>query len=413
MATAAAVFFGLVCSALGDNWPAWRGPDGQGRSAEKNLPLKWSDTENVKWKVALPAGCNSTPIIWGDKVFITQMSKDKAARSLWCLARTDGKILWQKDVSYADKETTHGTNPYCSASPVTDGERIVVSHGSVGLFCYDLAGKELWKRDLGKFEHIWGNAASPILYGDLVILWCGPGERQFLLAVNKKTGETVWQQDEPGGLFGKETKDWIGSWSTPLVVKIGDQDQLLLSVPNKLKSFDPKTGKELWASDGGLGKLVYTSPLFADGIAVSLGGPSGQVAVKVGGKGNVTKDSFKFAKGSNWRVGSGVIVGDHVYHMEGNGQPRCWELKTGKDVWDAPDRPTSSGVWGSTVYGDGRVYVTDQDGNTHVFAASPKYELLATNRLGKGERVNASIAISHGDLYIRTYKHLWCIGAKQ
>jgi outer membrane protein assembly factor BamB len=413
MVTTTAIFFALTLSAFGENWPAWRGPDGQGRSAEKNLPLKWDGMENVRWKVPLPAGGNSTPIIWGDKVFLTQMSKDRTVRSLWCLARSDGKLLWQKDVAYADKETTHSTNPYCSASPVTDGERIVVSHGSAGLFCYDLAGNELWKRDLGKFEHIWGNAASPILHGDLAILWCGPGERQFLLAVNKKTGETVWQHDEPGGKFGKTNADWIGSWSTPLVVKIGDQEQLVLSVPNKLKAFDPKTGKELWSSDGGLGKLVYTSPLFADGIAVSLGGPSGHVAVKVGGMGDVTKASFKFTKGSNWRVGSGVIVGDHVYHMEGNGLPRCWELKTGKDVWDVKDRPNGVTCWGSMVYGDGKLYVTDQNGDTFVFAASPKYELLATNSLGKGERVNASIAIAGGDLYIRTYKHLWCIGIKK
>jgi hypothetical protein len=366
----------------------------------------------VKWKVPLPAGGNSTPIIWGDRVFLTQANKNGAVRSLWCLARADGKRLWQKDVPYADKETTHGTNPYCSASPVTDGERVIVSHGSAGLFCYDLTGKELWKKDLGKFEHIWGNAASPILHGDLVILWCGPGERQFLLAVNKKTGETVWLHDEPGGKCGKTTADWVGSWSTPLAVKIGDQDQLLLSVPQKLKAFDPRSGKELWSADGGLGKLVYTSPLFADGIAVSLGGPSGQVAVKVGGTGDVTKDSFKFSKGSNWRVGSGVIIDGHVYHMEGNGLPRCWELKTGKDVWDVKERPSGAGCWGSMVFGDGRLYVADQNGDTFVFAASPKYQLLATNRLGKGERINASIAISNGDLYIRTYKNLWCIGAR-
>lgn len=393
---------------VADDWPAWRGPDGQGISAEKNLPLTWSATENVKWKVPLPAGGNSTPIIWRDKVFLTQANKNGAVRSLMCLARADGRVLWQKDVAHPDKETTHGTNPYCSASPVTDGERVIVSHGSAGLFCYDLSGQELWKKDLGKFEHIWGNAASPILYGDLAILWCGPGERQFLLAVNKKTGESVWEHQEPGGKFGTTNADWHGSWSTPLVVKIGTQDQLLLSVPLKLKSFEPKTGKELWSSDG-LGRLVYTSPLYADGVAVSLGGPSGQVAVKVGGTGDVTKDSFRFTRGSNWRVGSGVIVGDHVYHLEGNGVPRCWELKTGKDIWEVEQRPSSGGCWGSMVYGDGRLYVINQNGDTLVFAASPKYELLATNRLGPGERSNSSIAISQGALFIRTYKHLWCI----
>jgi outer membrane protein assembly factor BamB len=411
LGTVLAVLVGSAMVTAAD-WPAWRGPDGQGRSAEKNLPLTWSDTENVRWKVPLPAGGNSTPIIWGDRVFLTQASKDGSVRSLMCLARADGKLLWQKDVEYAEKETTHKTNPYCSASPVTDGERVVVSHGSAGMYCYDFTGRELWKVDVGKLEHIWGNAASPIIHGELAILWCGPGERQFLLAVDRKTGKEVWRHEEAGGLFGTGgSKEWVGSWSTPLVVKIGEQDQLLLSMPFKLKSFDPTTGKEIWSS-GGLGKLVYTSPLFADGLAVSLGGPSGQVAVKVGGTGDVTKESFSFKRGSAWRVGSGVIVGDHVYHVEGNGTPRCWELKTGKDVWEVETRPGTGGCWGSTVYGDGRVYVTNQNGDTLVFAADPKYQLLATNRLGKGEHTNSSIAIAHGDLFIRTYKHLWCIGKK-
>src|SRR5207245_6056655 len=127
---------------------------------------------------------------------------------------------------------THPTNPFCSASPVTDGERVIVSHGSAGMFCYDMDGKEQWKKDLGKLEFIWGNAASPILHGDLAILWCGPGERQFLLAVNKKTGETVWEHSIPGGDYGTAGGDkWLGSWSTPLIVKVGKRDERILAVP--------------------------------------------------------------------------------------------------------------------------------------------------------------------------------------
>src|SRR5262249_28151873 len=141
-------------------------------------------------------------------------------RSLLCLERASGKLLWQKDVIYEDLEATHPTNPFCSASPATDGERVVVSFGSPGMYCSDFAGKELWKKNLGKLEHVWGNASSPILHGDLAILWCGPGERQFLLAVNKKTGEQVWKHDEPGGSDGMKNKSWIGSWSTPIVVRV-------------------------------------------------------------------------------------------------------------------------------------------------------------------------------------------------
>ncbi len=416
----------LVAAALADNWPAWRGPTGQGHCAEKGLPLKWSTTENVRWKVKLPDTGNSTPVIWGDRVFVTQAS-DKTLwppkggnggaaaarkRSLMCFARADGKLLWQKDVIYPEIEYTHPTNPFCSASPATDGERVVVSFGSTGMYCYGLDGKELWKKDLGKFEHIWGNASSPVLYGDLAILWCGPGERQFLLAVNKRTGEEVWRHNEPGGASGLNKGKWVGSWSTPLIVPVNGQDQLLLSAAKLFKGFDPKTGKELW-SCAGLGDLVYTSPLYVNGIAVAMSGYGGPaLAVKLGGKGDITKDRlWHHAKGNPQRIGSGVIVGDHVYIVEASGAPHCFDLKTGKEVWKGQVAKRPGGAsWSSMVHADGRLYVTDRDGTTLVFAASPKYQLLAANRLG--EHVDASIAVSDGELFIRTYENLWCIGPK-
>ncbi len=410
---------------LAGNWPAWRGPDGQGHSPEKDLPLTWSATENVRWKIPLPDEGNSTPIVWGDRIFLTQAS-DKtqwppasnagpavaAKRSLMCLQRSDGKLLWENTVPYPEKESTHGTNPFCSASPVTDGERVIVSHGSAGMFCYDFDGKELWKKEVGKLEHIWGNASSPILYGDLVILWCGPGERQFLLAVDRKDGKDVWRYDEAGGKSGaKGNSEWIGSWSTPIIVKVGDHDELILSVPNKVKGFDPKSGKELWSCDG-LGKLVYTSPLYADGVVVAMSGFHGPaLAVKLGGTGDITKERlWHHAKGVPQRIGSGVIVGEHVYILNADGSAYCLELRTGKEVWQMEKRIGGSS-WGSMVAAGGRLYVTNQNGDTIVLAAAPKFEQLAFNRLG--EHTNASIAVSDGELFIRTFKHLWCIGGKR
>jgi outer membrane protein assembly factor BamB len=411
--------FTFAAAGLAENWPAWRGVDGQGQSAEKGLPLTWSAKENVRWKVALPDEGSSTPVVWGNRVFLTQASertKPKGGggpaaakkRSLMCFDRADGKLQWQKDVTYPEPEATHPTNPYCSASPATDGERIVVSFGSAGMYCYDFAGKELWKKELGKLEHIWGNASSPILYGELAILWAGPGERQFLLAVNKKTGEKVWQHDEPGGADGMKKGAWIGSWSTPIITKVDGKDQLILGMPKKLKGFDPHTGKELWVCNG-LGNLVYTSPLAADGIAVSMSGFHGPAfAVKLGGTGDITKDRLWLQEKKNpQRIGSGVLIGEHIYMLEENGTPHCFEVKTGKEIWNAGDRP-GEGAWGSMVYADGKLYVTGRGGATMVFAAGPKYELLATNRLG--DHTDASIAISNGDLFIRTYKNLWCIG---
>ena len=173
-----AVALPTALPAAAADWPAWRGPTGQGLSDEKGLPLTWSATENVRWKVPLADPGNSTPVVWGEKIFLTQANKGGTVRSLLCFARADGKLLWQKDVTYPANERAYNPTWYANASPATDGERVVVSFGSAGLFCYDLAGKELWKRtDLGKWEHTFGNSASPVLYGDLVIQWCGPNEK--------------------------------------------------------------------------------------------------------------------------------------------------------------------------------------------------------------------------------------------
>lgn len=414
-----------TASALADEWPSWRGPTGVGSSAEKSLPLKWSATENVRWKVKLPSAGNSTPIIWGDRVFITQANDVTMwpprklenfaggssaggyaiaeKRSVMCFNRADGKLLWQRDVVYKDKEITHPTNPLCSASPVTDGERVIAHHGSAGLVCYDLDGKELWRYDTGKLEHLWGTASSPILYGDLCIQWCGPGVRQFLIAVNKKTGTKVWQTDEGGGDAGITTKRFLGSWSTPMIVRVDGQDQLLFAVPHKLKGYDPKTGKELWSATGP-GNYCYSSPLFVDGLAVF-----GQNLVKLGGTGDVSKQRVRHRVAGMY-ISTATIAGDYLYTYNGVGVPACYEWKTGKELWknQINERPGGRTAWGSPVHAAGRIYITDQEGTTSVFAAGPKYELLALNSLK--ERCNATIAVAQGNVFIRTHKHLWCIG---
>lgn len=413
----------LAASAGADNWPNWRGPGNQGHSAEVNLPLTWSAKEKVKWKVALPDEGNSTPIVWGDRIFLTQATEKKDwppkppsggpasahQRSLWCLDRATGKVLWQQAVHYPELEPTHSTNPFCSASPATDGASVVVSHGSAGMYCYDFNGKELWKKELGKLEHIWGNASSPIFYGDFVVLFVGPGPRQALLAVHKKTGATAWETPIPGGKYGTKGEGWVGSWCTPLIVSVNGRDEMLVSVSEKLQAFDPKTGKELWSCEG-LGKLVYTSPVAGNGVAVAMAGYGGAaLGVRLGGTGDVTKTHrlWHHAKANPQRIGSPVVVGGHLYVLNEQGQPACYELKTGKEVWEVKERP-AGGAWGSMVHAAGRLYVTTSNGDTLVFAASPKYELLARNRLA-GETVRASIVPSQGELLIRTYKHLWCI----
>src|ERR1041385_6108805 len=185
-------------STTAGNWPGWRG-DGTGISSEKDLPLRWSakEKENVRWRVPLPGPGNSSPIVWGDRVFITQAIKSENRRTVMCFDRADGKLLWQEGVTYAEKESTQENNPYCSATPATDGERVVASFGSAGLFCYDFSGKELWHRDFGKMRHMFGNASSPVLLGDLCVFNFGPDEKARLIAVDKRTGETKWEVEPP------------------------------------------------------------------------------------------------------------------------------------------------------------------------------------------------------------------------
>ncbi len=395
-------------------WPAWRGPTGQGFCEEKNIPLTWSDKENVKWKISLENQGNSTPVVWGDKIFLTQANKGGSQRSLLCFARADGQLLWQKDVAYAAKERNWNESWYCNASPALDGERAVVSFGSAGMYCYDFSGKELWSRtDLGSWEHAFGNGASPVIYGEWVILWCGPNDakgRNFLLAVNKATGKTVWEHDHT-----------YGSWSTPIITKVNEQDQLILGYSRDVKGqpegktgflygFDPKTGKEIWRCQG-LNSYCYASPLYGDGVAVGMSGYGGSaLAVKLGGTGDITSDRLWLHPKNTQRVGSGMVLDGNVYIVDENGVPRCYNLQSGEEQWKIEKRPGSgASTWGSMVHADGRLYVLMRNGETLVFAAKPVYELLSVNKLSNGESTNSSLAISNGQIFLRTFKHLWCI----
>ncbi|MEA3210300.1 MAG: hypothetical protein QOE70_3357 [Chthoniobacter sp.] len=410
----------LALPAFAGNWPAWRGPTGDGVCTETGLPLTWSPTENVQWKAPLPERGNSSPIVWGDRVFLTQAIEKEGQRLLLCFDRATGKERWRAGTSIAEKEPTHGTNPYCSASPVTDGERVIASCASAGVWCFDFNGKELWHRDLGPQRHIWGNGASPVLHGDLCFLNFGPGARTFLIALNKKTGATVWQHDEPGGNSGENVEGstakapWIGAWCDPLVHRVGERDELLMAYPGRACGFDPATGRELWTC-AGLNPLVYASPLFADGIVVALGGFNGSaLAVRAGGTGDVTATHRLWQNPrTKQRIGSGVIHEGHLYILDDPGVAECIELQTGKVVWEQRLKgPGPSGTnWSSLVLAEGKCHGMTQGGDAFVFRASPHFELLATNSLG--EKTNSSFAISDREIFIRTDRNLWCIAAKK
>jgi outer membrane protein assembly factor BamB len=407
----------LAASCLAAPWPAWRGPLGTGVCAETNLPLRWSTNENVRWRTPLPERGNSTPVIWGNRVFVTQAVRHEDRRTVMCFDRLNGRLLWQQGTPFSEKELTHETNPHCSASPATDGERVVASFGSAGLLCLDFSGQELWRQDFGRQRHIWGNAASPVLHGDLCILNFGPGERTFLVAVEKQTGKEVWRVEEPGGHSGEkqpgeEKPPWIGSWSTPILIDAGQREELILSWPGRVVGLDPKTGRELWTCRG-LNPLVYTSPLYSDGVVVSMGGFMGMaLAVRPGGEGDVTdtRRLWHHPK-SKQRIGSGVVAGGHIYILTEPGVAECFELQTGKLVWE--ERLQSPGPrhtsWSSMVLAGDRLYALNQSGDTFVLRASPRFEVLATNSVG--EPTNASLAPSDGEWFLRTDKALWCLSS--
>jgi outer membrane protein assembly factor BamB len=411
-------FFGVAAITSAANWPAWR-YDGTGISPEKSAPVKWSKTENVLWRTPLPEAGNSSPVIWEDTVFTTQPSGTK--RELMALNRKDGKILWHSGATYEGKDPTHETNPYASPTPVTDGERVVAWFGSAGIYCYDLKGRELWHRDLGKQQHQWGYGSSPILYQDLCVLHFGPGPRTFLIALNKKNGETVWQVDLPekdpevryDGFAGKKGQP-MGSWSTPLLAKVGNRTDLILSIVGELRAFDPKTGKDVWRADG-LSPLTYTSPIVSDGIAMAAGGFSGStLALKLGGTGDISKDKlWSVQREKKNRISTGVVSKGHVFLCNMDGVAQCLELATGKDKWLERLKPSGAKgeVWGSTVLVGENIYVINQSGDTFVFKANPeKFELVSVNALN--ESSNSTPAISNGEIFIRTHQALWCISEK-
>lgn len=400
--------------ATAENWPAWRGPNGDGVTSETGLPLKWSATEGVKWNIALPEPGNSTPVVWKERIFLTQPVGTR--RTLMCLDRKDGSVLWQAGPEWTAPEQTHKTNPFCSASPVTDGERVIAWFGSAGLWCWSLDGKEQWHVDLGKQEHIWGYGSSPVLHGGLCILNFGPGPRSFVVAVDKRTGKEVWRFDVPppavkegpGGQNG-----FSGSWNTGIIATLGGREEFLIGQPGALFSLDPQTGRELWHCNG-LNALSYAEPLVGDSAVAGFGGYSGfSIGVKPGGSGDVTATHRLWQERKNpQRIGSHVAVGAHGWLVGEPGVIQCVELATGKTLWSERMQVPGgrASTWSSLVRSGDRIYAVTQSSAVVVFKASPgKYEQLAVNSLAAGH-TNSSLAVSDGQLFLRTHRGLWCIG---
>ncbi len=409
------VLIGTTLVHAGD-WPAFRGPHGDGTTEAKQVPVTWSTTERLKWKTPLAQPGNGSAIVVGDRVFVTTAEDaDGKQRSLMALNLADGKEVWKRTVTVEKKLPTHQTNPYAGSTPVSDGKSVVVWHATGGLHCYTVAGEPVWQRDFGEFRHIWGYGTSPIIHQDRVILHSGPGVKVFVAALNLDNGDVLWRHDEPVDGDGSNTSDkrYFGSWATPVIATVDGREQMFVALPTRLVAMEPESGKLLWWCEGlrhGGGDLAYSSPLitpFAVFLTAGFSGPA--FAVKLGGEGNVT-ESLRL-----WRtekqpqsIGSGVVVDGMVYRPNaGPGTIDCVDPLTGKILWR--DRASGGTHWASIVLAEGRAYATDQAGTTVVFNPNKeKYEEIARNALG--EPTNATPAVVEGKLIFRTSQHVICVG---
>jgi outer membrane protein assembly factor BamB len=395
-----------------ENWSSWRGPSGNGATSEKGFPTTWSTTENVAWRIDLPAPGNSTPITWQDNVLLTQATAEGTKRHLTCYDLKSGKQRWQYTAAIEQVEKTHKTNPHAAGSPVTDGKHVVVSFGSAGIHCVDMKGNLKWQANMGRLEHIWGTSASPVIFEHLVIVNCGPGIRAFWIALDIETGEEVWKT-ESKNFVSTKPEEFRGSWSTPFVYGSGADAVMFISMPLKFYALKPRTGDILWTCDGP-GMLAYTSPLVNRDIAVTMsgyGGPS--LAIKRGGQGDVTASHRLWHKTERvenpQRIGSGLIIGEYIYIVNEPGIAWCMDLKTGERLWQ--QRLGDSKCWSSLCLVEGKIFVVNDKGTTFVIDPNPKQcNIIHENKLA--ELTRGSLAFANGRILIRTYKSLYCIQSK-
>jgi outer membrane protein assembly factor BamB len=341
---------------------------------------------------------------------------DGRKRSLYCYDRNDGRRLWVRTVAFDQKLPTHATNPHSSSTPVADGAVVIAWHSSAGLHAYDFNGEPLWSRDLGEFRHMWGDGGSPIIYENRVIVNCSPGKRVFVAALDVKDGRTIWKQEEPQDSDVSDARAdgaYKGSWTTPVVARIGGKDHIVCTMPTRVNGYDPATGKILWTCDGirgPKGDLAYSSPLVSDELCVAIGGFEGPaIGVRLGGSGNLTEtDRLWRVEKNPQSIGTGILVDQYVYRVNASPGPlaECLNANTGELVWRGP---RGGAAWASLVMADGLVYATNQDATTFVFKLDPQgYEEVAQNRLD--ETCNATPALSEGQIFIRTHEHLYSIG---
>lgn len=382
-------------------WPRWRGPSGQGLVEAAGYPDTWSDTENVLWKVEVPGRGNSSPIVWGDRIFLTTARERGRRVSILSFRRSDGELLWESFGPEGRPEHTHQKNTHASATPTTDGELVYASFGSRGLMAVNFDGNLVWQQDVGDIDNYHGSAGSPVLYKDRLFIYQDQNTDAFVSAHDKRTGEELWRTDR---------RERVG-WGTPIVIHAGDHDELIVSSQRRVSAYDPDTGAELWSCGGNLVEVIPT-PVVGHGLVFCLSGRAGPtLAIRPGGSGDVTDThlAWKASRGSSF-VPSPLVYGDLLYMVNDMvSVVTCYEAVTGELVWQGRlGRARRETFSASPIGVDGKVFFMNDGGEMFVLKAGREFELLHVNRFDA--RTLASPALVDGRWYFRTDQHLLAIG---
>ena len=392
------LLFTLILPA--SDWPQFRGPTGQGTSDEHGLPLNWSETTNVRWKVPIPGKGWSSPVIQGDRIWLTTATEDGKSLRAISVDRNTGAILQNVEVfRLKSAKLTNSKNSFASPTPIIDGDHVYIHFGAFGTACLTQSGEVVWKTKLDYDNGQHGTGGSPVLYDDLLIISCDGNDIQYVVALDKLTGKVRW----------KKSREGYQAYTTPLILKLETGDQVISPGAFRAVSYDPHNGKELWQVTYGEGFSNVPRPVYGDGLVFICTGfqqPS-LLAVRIDGKGDITKSKVA------WKLDRGVpltpsplLVGTELYLVTDNGIATCLDAKTGKENWRARLGGNHSA---SPIYADGRIYFLSEEGESVVIAPGKELKHLATNQLDG--RTLASMAVANGSIFIRSETHLYRIGS--
>ena len=403
-------------AAEAENWPSWRGPTRDGVSTETNLPVEWDTERNIAWKLPMPAWSGSTPIVWGDRIFLN-VAVDDDNIALWCLDRDTGRPIWERHLSAGNRRLRKQN--MSSPSPVTDGERVWVMTGTGILKAFDLDGAELWMRDLpasyGPFGLNWGYASSPLLHGDALYVQVLHGMRtddpSYVVRIDRDTGETVWRVERPSEAV-RESPD---AYTTPALLEYDGVTEIVIAGGDAVTGHDPETGRELWRADGlnptrQRDYRIVASPLVRDELIYAPTRVRPLLVLRPGGRGDVLDTHVVWSTDNGPDVPTPVTDGEYFYVVNDRGIVFVMDAKNGAPVY-GPERIRRGTYSASPVLADGRIYVTNEDGMTTVLRAGPEFEVLAENDFD--DYCLSSPAVSEGQIFIRTTGYLYAIGERR